>query len=154
MRADSPSEWDDHQRSGFIAPPPRKLDGFLPPQDEAPPPITQSRPKAHRFDADLDLCEIDDRDRPGPKWTGRAIEVSRAHLVFRTRRMCYAGRRVLAAVHLVDAEPMPLAGRVYACEYDGEGLYRVGIDLEPVPQGPAIRAWLLSGNKPRMMPPP
>jgi hypothetical protein len=149
MRADSASEWDDHQRPGFIAPPPRKLEGFLAPDDgePSPPPAPPAvRPKAHRFDTDLDLCEIDDRDRPGPKWTGRAVEVSRSHLVFRTRRMCYAGRRVLAAVHLVDAEPMPLAGRVYACEYDGDGLYKVGIDLEPVPLGPAIRAWLVSGH--------
>jgi hypothetical protein len=95
-----------------------------------------------RFDAELDLTELDDRDRPGPTWTGRGRELSRSSLVLRTRRMCYANRRVLVAVHLIDDEPVPLMGRVVECEYDGDGMYRVELELMRVPERPEVAAWI------------
>ena len=56
--------------------------------------------------------------------------------------MCYPGRRVLAAVHLIDSEPVPLFGRVVACDYDTDGLYRVELELLPIPERPEIAAWV------------
>lgn len=92
--------------------------------------------------AEMDACELDDRERPGPVWTARGLTLSRSNLVFRSRRMCYPGRRLLVAVHLIDDRPTPLFGCVHACEYDGEGLYRVDLDLLPVPDRQDVRDWV------------
>lgn len=94
------------------------------------------------FRAELDVAEIDTRGRPGVSWTGRAAELSRSHLSFRSRRMCYEGRELLIAVHLVDDRPVPLYGMVSRSEYDGDGLYRTTIDLLPIPESDAIRNWV------------
>lgn len=94
------------------------------------------------FRAELDLAEIDTRGRPGVAWTGRAAELSRSQLAFRSRRMCYEGRELLVAVHLVDDRPVPLYGMVCRSEYDGDGLYRTVIDLLPIPESDAIRNWV------------
>ena len=56
--------------------------------------------------------------------------------------MCYQNRRILVAVHLIDDEPVPLLGRVTDCEYDGDGLYRVQLELMRVPERPEIAAWI------------
>jgi hypothetical protein len=135
--------------SGFDAPPPPGPasdcgawdDGSSPATQRTAPGKVRPRPGGMPFDSELDLCEIDDRDRPGATWTGRARELSRSHLVFRSRRMCYVGRRILVAVHLIDDRPVRLAGRVYLCEYDADGQYKVGIDLTPVPEQPPIQEW-------------
>ena len=122
-------------------PPPLPAASFL---DDDPDP-TPRRPMRHvgvKFDADLDLTELDDRDRPGLVWSGRGRELSRAHMVLRSRRMCYQGRRLLIAVHLIDDRPVPLMGRVTSCEYDGDGLYRVEVELMQVPERPEINQWL------------
>jgi hypothetical protein len=108
------------------------------------PPRGRSRPKGSRFDADMEMTELDDRERPGPTWSGRGRELSRSHLVVRSRRMTYAGRQILVAVHLIDDKPVPLLGRVYLCEYDGDGQYKIGLDLLPIPDRPEIRDWILS----------
>lgn len=102
----------------------------------------QGPPRAHPFDAELDVCELDDRLRPGQAWAARAIELSRAHLIFRSRRMCYATRQLLIKVHLIDARPVGLFGQVRACEYAGAGQYRVEIDLMPLPTEADASAWL------------
>lgn len=94
------------------------------------------------FRAELDIAEIDTRGRPGVVWTGRAAELSRSQLAFRSRRMCYEGRELLVAVHLVDDRPVPLYGMVARSEYDGDGLYRTVIDLLPLPETDAIRNWV------------
>lgn len=99
-------------------------------------------PGACAFRAELDLAEIDTRGRPGTTWTGRASELSRSQLVFRSRRMCYEGREVVIAVHLVDDRPVPLYGMIALCEYDGDGLYRTRINLLPLPESESIRAWV------------
>lgn len=98
--------------------------------------------RSYPFSAALDVTELDERFRPGPTWSARAAELSRSFLVFRSRRMCHLGRRLLVAVHLVDDRPVPLSGTVRQCEYDGDGLHRIRIDLLPVPEREAIRDWL------------
>jgi hypothetical protein len=99
---------------------------------------------AFPFKAELDLTELDGRGRPGPGWAGKSCEISRNHIVFRSRRLCYEERELVVAVHLVDDRPAPLFGRVSKCEYDGDGLYRTVLTLAPVPQQDAIKAWLQS----------
>jgi len=128
-------------------PPPRPATSFLDDDDPVAPPPSASRvnfkrPSGVRFDAELDLCELDDRDRPGPTWTARGRELSRSHLIVRTRRMCYAARRILVAVHLIDDLPVPLFGKVSNCDYDGDGLYKVELELLKVPDRPEIAAWI------------
>ncbi|QYU68041.1 hypothetical protein J4558_24850 [Leptolyngbya sp. 15MV] len=88
------------------------------------------------------MSELDERDRPGPTWAARGRELSRSHMIIRSRRMCYANRRILVAVHLVDDLPVPLFGRVINCEYDGDGLYRVELELMKVPDKPEIALWI------------
>lgn len=100
-----------------------------------------ARPKGHRFHAEVDLGEIDERGRPSMPWAAHAIELSRSHIVVLSRRMTYVGRGIAVAVHLVDAKPTPLFGEVYSCEYEGEGRYRIDIDLRPLPAGGHLRAW-------------
>lgn len=94
------------------------------------------------FKAEIDMAELDERGRPGPTWTGRACELSRSHLVVTSRRMCYATRDALIAVHLVDDRPVPLFGKVLKSEYDGDGLYKTTIALAPLPATDAVHAWI------------
>jgi hypothetical protein len=112
---------------------------------DTPRPAESSRTKTKScvaFRAELDLAELDDRGRPGSIWTGRATEISRALLIVRSRRMCYEGRELLVAVHLVDDKPTALYGIVDKSEYDGDGLYRTAINLQRLPQTDAIRTWI------------
>ncbi len=94
------------------------------------------------FKADLDLAELDERGRPGATWSGRACELSRSQIVFRSRRMCYDGRELLIAVHLIDDRPVALFGAVQRSEYDGDGLYRTVVDLAALPDTDAVHAWV------------
>jgi hypothetical protein len=115
--------------------------------DDEPPEVAALREEAERrvgvrFDAELDVAELDDRGRPGMPWTAQARELSRSGLAIRTRRMCYIGRILLIAVHLIDDSPVPLCGRVVHCAYDGDGMYRVELDLQRIPSRPNISAWL------------
>jgi hypothetical protein len=111
-----------------------------------PEPAPAAAPRSARnsfpFKADLDLAEVDERGRPGAPWPGRACELSRSHIAFRSRRMCYEGRAVLVAVHLVDDRPVALFGVVARSEYDGEGLYRTTLDLAALPKSDGVTAWL------------
>jgi hypothetical protein len=116
--------------------------GFLDsPDSPAPRRSGAVRPQGHRFDAFLDCAELDDRMRPGHTWTARARELSRAHVIVSSRRMCYPGRIILLAIHLIDDAPAPLMGRVYSCDYDADALYRVDLDLLPMPVAGAHRDW-------------
>ena len=137
--------------SSTPAPPPptapTDLDWLAP---EEPPRVRPSRtakPAGRPFEADLDVCELDDRERPGHTWAARARTLSRSCLSFRSRRMCYTGRSLMVAVHLIDDEPVPLFGRVHACEYDGDGLYRVDLELLPVPDSAAVKDWLAAHGR-------
>lgn len=94
------------------------------------------------FKAELDLAELDERGRPGPMWAGRATELSRSQLMFRSRKMCYDGRELMIAVHLVDDRPVALYGVVHRSEYDGDGLYATVVDLATLPETDAIHAWV------------
>lgn len=93
------------------------------------------------FRAELDIAEVDTRGRPGLAWTGRATELSRSQLTFRSRRMCYEGRELVLAVHLVDDRPVPLYGMVETSDYDGDGLYRTIVNLLPLPETEAVKTW-------------
>lgn len=134
-------------RHSAPSPPPGAASSFLDDDPDAPPMKGPTRPAGVRFDADLDLCELDDRDRPGPSWVGRGRELSRAYLSLRSRRMCYPGRLIIAAVHLIDDKPVPLFGRVSSCEYDGDGMYRTELELVNLPEKPAIAAWIAGLNR-------
>ncbi len=120
--------------------PARPLPSNIPP----PQPPEPDAPRRHLFSAEIDLTELDARLRPGLSWSGRAIEISRSHLVFRSRRMCYEERRLLIAVHLIDASPVALYGEVVGCDYDGEGLYRTDLALMNVPELEVISDWIAS----------
>lgn len=127
---------------GYAPPPPG---GYTRVADDAEAPKrrrVKTRPPGRPFSAELDASEIDERLRPGPVWTARARELSRSHIVLASRRMCYVGRLVVLAIHLIDAEPTPLFGRVVDCEYDGEGLYRLDMDLLECPEHREIKTWV------------
>lgn len=96
----------------------------------------------HPFGAELDVAELDERFRPGRAWSARTRRLSRSMMVFASRRMCHMDRLLMFAVHLVDAEPAPLCGRVVGCDYESEGLYRVDVELLPLPDQRSVKAWL------------
>ena len=102
----------------------------------------RSQEECRAFDAELDAAELDDRDRPLSTWSARAREISRGHLVLASRRMCYEDRLLVLAVHLIDARPVPLFGRVTGCEYDGDGLYRIEVALLPMPEVASLTEWI------------
>lgn len=132
----------DSDTFGYAPPPPG---GYVRVADDADVPKRRrlkTRPPGRPFSAEIDASEIDERLRPGPVWTARARELSRSHLVLTSRRMCYVGRLVVMAIHLIDAEPTPLFGRVADCEYDGEGLYRLDVDLLELPEHREIKTWI------------
>lgn len=107
-----------------------------------------SRPSGHRFVADVEVSEIDERTRPGPSWVARSIELSKSHFVMASRRMCYPGRVLALAVHLIDDRPVPLLGRVVNCQYSDDGLYKVDVDLVRIPEGHSVYAWALARSGP------
>lgn len=98
-------------------------------------------PTFHEFDAELDVGELDERLRPVTTWSARAMSVNRSSLTFKSRRMCYVKKILIIAVHLIDDKPAVLAGRVTSCEYIGEGLYEVDVELMPKPDSEDIRVW-------------
>lgn len=110
----------------------------------------RSRPLGHRFVADADASELDDRMRPTLKWAVQTCELGRNHIVFYSRRMVHAGRRVILAVHLVDDRPVILAGKVVSCDYEGGGSHRIDVDLVSVPPSAAMVRWAETpGPRPR-----
>lgn len=106
------------------------------------------RPSGHRFMADVEVSEIDERMRPGPSWLARSLELSKSHVVLQSRRMCYPGRVLALAVHLIDDRPVPLLARVVNCQYSDDGLYRVDLDLIRIPEGHSVYAWALARSGP------
>ncbi len=111
-------------------------------EDASHVPQTASRINGHRFQAELDVAEIDDRSRPGLAWSARGRELSCSQLVLLSRRMVHAGRLLLVAVHLIDDRPTPLFGKVAECEYESEGMHRIVMDFLPMPESDALRAWV------------
>ena len=113
-----------------------------------PDPASLHKPKApgHPFKADVDIAEIDDRARPGLAWVARTVNLSRSHLTVLSRRMSYPRRIMLVAVHLIDAKPTPLMGRVVECEYHSEGLYRIVLELIPLPESEVLAQWFAGGG--------
>lgn len=97
------------------------------------------RPLGHRFDAPVRVCELDERHRASSPWPARALELSRSHLVFLSRRMVYHGRTVVVIVDLLDDKPTLLCGRVFTCDYDEDGMHRIDVDLIQMPLSDSIR---------------
>jgi hypothetical protein len=56
--------------------------------------------------------------------------------------MCFTGRRLVMAVHLIDSEPVALLGVVQSCEYEGEGLCNVAVEFLPMLDRAEIRDWV------------
>lgn len=102
----------------------------------------KARPAGAPFEAEVDATELDERGRASTTWSARARELSRSNVVFLSRRMTFPGRLLLLAVHRIDDKPVPLFGKVYQCDYEADGLYRVDLDLLPVPEHRAIRDWV------------
>lgn len=94
-----------------------------------------------RFTADVDLCELDEHQRAGSIWPARTALLSRSNLVILSRRMSFVGRWVLVAVHLIDDTPTPLMGRVVQCEYHGDSLYKIVLELVRLPPGDLAHRW-------------
>lgn len=115
--------------------------------EKAPEPIAEDlgaaagAPTFHEFDAELDVAELDERLRPVTTWSARSTSVNRSSLGFRSRRMCYPKKLLIIAVHLIDDKPTILAGRVTTCDYDGEGLYSIDVELMPKPVSEELRQW-------------
>ncbi len=106
----------------------------------------RGRVTGHPFKADVDVAELDDRSRPGPAWAARAQALSRSHVVLMSRRMSYPKRVMLVAIHLIDARPTPLMGRVSECEYYADGLYRLVLELMALPEPETVALWFPGGN--------
>lgn len=102
------------------------------------------RPEGRHFTAELDLVEFDDRWRVVSTWSARACSLSRSNLVVRSRRMVYRQTPIGVLIHLIDATPVPLFTRAYHCDYDGDGMYRVDLDLLPLPDTGPVAAWIKS----------
>lgn len=96
----------------------------------------------HPFDAPIVLIELCDRGEPQSTWQGRAVRLSRSHLVLCSRKLSYEGRVILAAVHMIDASPTCLAGKVMVCDYLGGTKFAIALALIETPQSPSIDAWL------------
>lgn len=111
------------------------------PRPKPEPVARKGRPPGHRFHAEVDLGELDDRGRPSLPCAAHTVELSTSHILLLSRRMTYVGRRIAIAVHLVDAVPTPLYGEVFSCEYEGDGKYRIDVDLKKMPDVPALREW-------------
>lgn len=144
----------DRDWQAYAAPPPPPRPVVLRPVPDAAPTSRNSdrepifdaghapTDKGHPFDASLEICEVDDRDQPGAPWPARGRTLSRSALTFRTRRMCYEGRRLLVAVHMIDDKPVLLFGHVARCDYQGAGQYLVDLQLAPIPDRHELRTWL------------
>jgi hypothetical protein len=104
--------------------------------------ITAERLRAVVAAAPPEGAELDDRRKPGGVWVGRGFSLSRSHLTFRSRRMCYQGRQLLVLVHLVDDKPAPLFGQVRSCDYDSEGMHRTVLELMALPLEAEVQAWI------------
>jgi len=105
-------------------------------------------PDARRFQAEADVAELDQKGRPVGTWPVVTEHLSGSGLSFLSRRLVYPGVQLVIAVHLLDATPTLLAGRVRVCDYVGESDHRVIIDLEVAPSDEAVTRWLL-GRAPR-----
>ncbi|GAB4386426.1 MAG: hypothetical protein Kow0022_15370 [Phycisphaerales bacterium] len=104
----------------------------------------QVRPEGRPFSAELDLVEFDERWRIVSTWSARACSLSRSNIVVRSRRMVYRNTPIGVLIHLIDDAPVPLLTRSYHCEYDGDGMYRVDLDLVPIPESGPVAVWAKS----------
>ncbi|MGE3108667.1 MAG: hypothetical protein AB7G11_12815 [Phycisphaerales bacterium] len=105
-------------------------------------PKAPERPKGIPFHAELDLTELDTVGRPMLTFTAKASELGESHICIRSRRMCYTTRRIIAAMHALDDQPVPVYGEVDCSDYDGNGLYLTRVRLMELPSTPELLEWL------------
>ncbi len=95
-----------------------------------------------KFDAQLEVAELDERGRPSAPWSARGKTLSRSNIVFFSRRMCYLDKSIVILIHLIDDTPVAIFGSVVSCEYLGDGRYQVDLGLRPLPSSPELRMWI------------
>ncbi|MEM1331686.1 MAG: hypothetical protein AAGG07_14125 [Planctomycetota bacterium] len=100
-----------------------------------------------RFTAELELCEIDARQRTGAEWAARGVAINHSQVWLRSRRMCYPGARLVIKIHHIDDEPFVLVGSVSTCEYEADGMYDIEVSLEA-----AQNRGALQGGRPAKRP--
>jgi hypothetical protein len=88
------------------------------------------------------MSEVLAPGRPGPAWSVVTTAISGSVLTVESRRMCYPEREVIAALHVLDARPMPLVGTVASCEYTGDGMHKVVVTLAAYQSVPVLERWL------------
>lgn len=111
-------------------------------EPDAPVVTSTGRPAGKTFSAEIDVCELDERGRAGQTWSARSSRLSRSSLELRSRRMCHEGRKLLVAVHLIDETPIVLFGTVTRCEYEGDGMHVIDMELATLPDSHEVRAWV------------
>jgi len=111
-----------------------------------PPAPKRPLPSGAPFEAELDLTELDERGRPMLTFIAKSTELGTGHICFRSRRMCYAGRKVIAVLHMVDDEPVPLYGEVLLSEYDCEAMYITRIRILALPKNSVVQGWLAENS--------
>jgi hypothetical protein len=105
--------------------------------------------KGHPFAAVITMAELDATERIGVPWQVKGVKLSRSHVVIQSRRMCHLGRKVVLAVHMIDAVPTALLGKVVGCEYTTQGRHAIGIELVVMEENPEINEWVTSLNPAR-----
>lgn len=144
----APDSFDDPWSIDADAPPVQAVG-----RGQAAAPAVAAKPKPRGLDAErpftaeLDLAELDERNRPGPAWTAKAQSISPSTLSVLSRRMSFVNRTIIAAVHLIDSNPVVMVGRVKTCEYIGNGLHQLDMELIPVPSAHPVREWIAARRK-------
>jgi len=105
-------------------------------------PHTPPLPKGRAFKAWIDVSLCEPSSRPKPEQRVQAFELSTKHLGLFSRNMIHVDAEMLILVHLIDAEPTILYGKVMDCEYDGNWRHRVIVRFEPIPDIPQIEQWV------------
>lgn len=88
------------------------------------------------------MSELLGQGRPGPAWSVVTSSISPSRFSVESRRMCYPERPVIAALHVLDARPMPLMGMVLSCEYTGDGVHRVVVAMTAYQPRRSLELWL------------
>lgn len=94
------------------------------------------------FGVRVTLHELDETGTPTEGAPCEGHDISRSGMGVRSRRMYYAGRKVIVAVAVPGMQPRYMCGEVKYSRYTYRGLYHVGIELCAMPQTEAVRSWV------------
>ncbi len=97
--------------------------------------------RGQSFDAGVTASELMEVNEPGPKWPARSVRISRSHIVISSKRMCHIERKLLLAVHKIDAHPLILEGSVESCSYVAGGLCCVVVRLKGIAESEVAETW-------------